>query len=423
MKWFETFGVKGILVVSLKIYLVGGAVRDKLLGRAYHESDWVVVGATEQEMLTAGYKRVGKDFPVFLHPETKEEYALARTERKKGRGYYGFECHASPDVTLEEDLARRDLTINAIAETPEGKLIDPYGGRSDLNNKILRHVSPAFSEDPVRILRLARFAAKLAPLGFTVAKETTALMKTMVDSGEVDALVPERVWQEMERALREPVPSQFFLVLKSCEALAKIWPALDALWGVPQKIEYHPEIDTGIHTMMVLQQATRYTADPLVRFAALCHDLGKGITPHEEWPSHRGHEERGVPLIQTFCKQYRVPKEYRDLAIMVSRFHLHCHRAFELTAKTFIKTLEKLDAFRQPERFEKFLIACQADATGRLGLTEKPYPQADRMREVVKIAKEVNVQQLIEAGYEGAILGEKIHEARVKLIKARLGMH
>lgn len=403
--------------MPFNIYLVGGAVRDKLLGRPYNERDWVVVGSTENEMLKAGYKRVGKDFPVFLHPESKEEYALARTERKKGKGYYGFECHASPDVTLEEDLARRDLTINAIAESSDGKIIDPYNGQADLKNKILRHVSPAFSEDPVRILRIARFAAKLAPLGFTVASETIELMKGMVEVGEVDALVPERVWQEMERALREADPEQFILVLRNCNALAKIWSGLNALWGVPQKKEYHPEIDTGIHTMMALQQACKFTTDPLTRFATLCHDLGKGQTPEAEWPSHRGHEERGVPLIQEFANRYRIPHEYRELAIMVSRFHLHCHRVFELTAKTFVKTLEGLDAFRQPERFEKFLIACQADATGRLGLEEKAYPQADRMREGAHIAKQVDVQALIAAGFEGAALGEKIHQARISLIK------
>lgn len=406
--------------MSFKIYLVGGAVRDKLLGRAVHERDWVVVGAVEQEMLDAGYKRVGKDFPVFIHPKTKEEYALARTERKKGKGYYGFECHASKEVTLEEDLARRDLTVNAMAESMEGQLIDPYQGQRDLKNRILRHVSPAFSEDPVRILRLARFAAKLAPLGFTVAPETTELMKTMVEEGEVDALVPERVWQEMERALKEPQPEQFFVVLRSCGALAKIWPALNALWGVPQRADYHPEIDTGIHSMMSLQQAVKFTEDPSIRFAALCHDLGKGKTPIHEWPSHRGHEEKGVPLIQEFCRQFRVPNEYRDLAIIVSRFHLHTHRAFELTAKTLVNTLERLDAFRQPERFEKFLIACKADATGRLGLEEKPYPQVDRLREVFQMLKNLDIKPLIEAGFEGAILGEKIHEARVKTLKAQL---
>lgn len=406
--------------MSLNIYLVGGAVRDKLLGHPYHENDWVVVGATEEEMLAAGYKRVGKDFPVFLHPKTKEEYALARTERKKGKGYYGFECHASPDVTLEEDLGRRDLTINAIAESPTGEIIDPFNGRADIQNKILRHVSPAFSEDPVRILRLARFAAKFSSLGFTVSPETTELMKGMVDAGEVDELVAERVWQEMERALKEPSPDEFFLVLRSCNALNKLWPALNKLWGVPQKVEYHPEIDTGIHTMMVLQQAAKFTPDPVTRFAALCHDLGKGATPPAAWPSHHGHEEKGVPFIQEFCRKYRVPKEYRDLAIMVSRFHLHCHRAFELTAKTFIKTLESLDAFRQPERFEKFLIACQADATGRLGFQDRLYPQADRMREVAKLARQVDVQALIATGFEGAELGEKIHEERVKIIKKQL---
>lgn len=406
--------------MSLKIYLVGGAVRDKLLGRAYTERDWVVVGATEAEMLSAGYKRVGKDFPVFIHPETKEEYALARTERKKGKGYYGFECHASPEVTLEEDLARRDLTINAMAESEEGEIIDPYGGEADLEKKILRHVSPAFSEDPVRILRLARFAARFASLGFRVSEHTTELMKTMVEAGEVDALVPERVWQEMERGLKEPNPEQFFLVLRSCNSLAKIWPDLNALWGVPEKPEHHPELDTGVHVMMVLKRAAQLTRNPVTRFAAVCHDLGKGKTQTEALPSHVGHEEAGVPLIQHFARHYRIPHEYRDLAILVSRFHLHCHRALELTASTLVKTLERLDAFRQPDRFEQFLIACQADAQGRLGREENPYPQADRMREAYRIAKAVDVQALIEKGFEGAVLGEKIHEARVKAIKREL---
>lgn len=404
----------------MKIYLVGGAVRDKLLGRSYSERDWVVVGATEQEMLSAGYKRVGKDFPVFIHPESKEEYALARTERKKGKGYYGFECHASPEVTLEEDLARRDLTINAMAENEEGEIIDPYGGESDLEKKILRHVSPAFSEDPVRILRLARFAARFASLGFRVSEATTALMKTMIDAGEVDALVPERVWQEMDRGLKEPNPEQFFEVLRSCDALAKIWPDLNALWGVPEKPEHHPELDTGIHTMMVLQRAAALSPNPVIRFAAVCHDLGKGKTPPSKWPSHVGHEESGVALIQAFAKQYRIPHEYRELAILVSRFHLHCHRVLELTPATLVKTLERLDAFRQPERFEQFLIACQADSQGRLGRTEISYPQADRMREAYRIAKAVDIKVLIEKGFEGAVLGEKIHEARVSAIKREL---
>lgn len=401
----------------MEIYLVGGAVRDKLLGLAHRgENDWVVVGGTEEEMQNQGFKRVGKDFPVFLHPVSFEEYALARTERKKGKGYYGFECHASPEVTLEQDLSRRDLTINAIAEDANGNLIDPFNGIADLKAKILRHVSKAFVEDPVRILRLARFAARFIPLGFTIAKETMDLMKLMVELGEVDALVPERVWQEMERAFKESDPSQFFLVLRECNALQRLWPELDKLWGVPQPEKHHPEIDTGVHTMLALNQAVLLSEDPKVRFATLCHDLGKGETPKEEWPSHKGHEERGVSLIRDFCKRFRVPNEYRDLAVLVSRYHLHCHRALELTAATMQKTLEKLDAFRKPERFEQFLLVCIADARGRSGLQHRPYPQADRMRESLLAAKSVSIEPLLTLGLQGEQLGQKLHQLRVQAI-------
>jgi tRNA nucleotidyltransferase (CCA-adding enzyme) len=400
----------------LNVYLVGGAVRDKLLGLPQRERDWVVVGSAPEALLAEGFKPVGKDFPVFLHPKTQEEYALARTERKTGKGYYGFECYASPDVTLEEDLSRRDLTINAMAATEQGEIIDPFHGQLDLKNKILRHVSPAFSEDPVRILRIARFAARFAPLGFTVAPETLDLMRSMVSVGEVDELVPERVWQEMHRALGEMDPTQFFLVLRACGALKQIWPALDKLWGIPQPVEHHPEIDTGIHVMMVLRVAANITPDPLTRFAALCHDLGKGESPPEFWPSHRSHEERGVPVIQAFCKRYRAPTEYRDLAKLVSRFHLHCHRVFELKSTTLLKTLERLDAFRQPERFEKFLMACEADARGRTGREESPYPQADRMRKALQVAKAVLIKPLMDEGLEGAALGSKLHQERARAI-------
>lgn len=401
----------------MNIYLVGGAVRDKLLGLPQRERDWVVVGSTPEALLAEGFKPVGKDFPVFLHPKTQEEYALARTERKTGKGYYGFECYASPDVTLEEDLSRRDLTINAMAATEQGEIIDPYNGQQDLKNKILRHVSPAFSEDPVRVLRVARFAARFQPLGFTVAPETLALMRTMVENGEVDALVAERVWQEMHRALTEVDPAQFFLVLRECGALKRLWPALDKLWGIPQPEQHHPEIDTGDHVMMVLGIAAKMTNDPLTRFAALCHDLGKGESPPENWPSHRGHEDRGVPIIEAFCKRYRAPKEYSDLAKLVSRFHLHCHRAFELKSTTLLKTLERLDAFRQPERFEKFLIACEADAKGRTGREAIPYPQANRMREALQVAKAVLIKPLIDSGLEGAALGAKLHQERARAIE------
>lgn len=404
----------------MEIYLVGGAVRDKLLGIPHRgENDWVVVGSTEAEMRSKGFKKVGKDFPVFLHPETHEEYALARTERKKGKGYYGFECHASPDVTLEQDLSRRDLTINAIAEK-EGEIFDPYNGLQDIKDKVLRHVSNAFSEDPVRILRLARFASRFIPMGFRIADETMDLMREMVESGEVDALVPERVWQEMERALKEEVPSLFFMVLQSCGALQKIWPSLDKLWGIPQPEKYHPEIDTGVHTMMAVNIAALLSDDSQVRFAALCHDLGKGETPPSEWPSHKGHEERGVPLIEEFCDKFRLPKEYRDLAILTSRFHLHCHKVNELKSSTILKVLERLDAFRRQKRFEKFLLACEADARGRAGLEEKPYPQADKMRQAFLAAKEVSIKEFIEDGLEGEILKQRLHQARVRAIARAL---
>lgn len=402
---------------SLELYLVGGAVRDKLLNLTHKERDWVVVGATEQEMLDRGFRRVGKDFPVFLHPDTQEEYALARTERKSGKGYYGFECHASPDVTLEQDLLRRDITINAIAETLAGEIIDPHHGVDDLKHKTIRHVSRAFVEDPVRILRIARFMARFAPLGFHIAEETLALMREMVDNGEVDALVPERVWQEMERALKEAAPSQFFLTLRACGALKRLWPDLDKLWGIPQRVEYHPEVDTGIHVMMVLDMATTLSQDAVMRFASLCHDLGKGATDPNDWPSHKMHEELGVPLIQDFCKRYRVPNDYRDLAVLVSRYHLHCHKIAELKPSTILKTLERIDFFRQPDRFEKFLLACEADARGRKGLENKPYPQADLFRNAAAIVKAVDVQALMEQGFTGQKLGEQLQQARVKHLK------
>ncbi len=400
----------------MEIYLVGGAVRDKLLGIPHRgENDWVVVGSTESEVRSKGFKKVGKDFPVFLHPETHEEYALARTERKKAKGYYGFECHASPDVTLEQDLSRRDLTINAIAEK-DGQIFDPFNGQQDIKDRILRHVSPAFSEDPVRILRLARFASRFVPMGFRIADETMDLMRTMVESGEVDALVPERVWQEMERALKEEVPSLFFMVLHACGALQKLWPSLDKLWGIPQPEKYHPEIDTGVHTMMTVNIAAILSDDAQVRFAALCHDLGKGETPPNEWPSHRGHEEKGVPLIEEFCDKFRLPKEYRDLAVLVSRFHLHCHKVDELRPATLLKVLERLDAFRRQKRFEKFLLSCEADARGRTGLEAKPYPQADKMRQAFLAAKEVSIKEFMEDGLEGELLKQKLHQVRAKAI-------
>jgi len=402
----------------MKTYLVGGAVRDEILGYPFKEKDWVVVGATVDDMTTAGYQQVGKDFPVFLHPQTKEEYALARTERKTAAGYKGFEVHASPDVTLEEDLIRRDLSINAIAKDENGDYIDPYHGIPDIENKILRHVSDAFAEDPVRILRIARFMARYAHLGFHIADETLALMKTMVAAGEVDALVPERVWQEMQKALGEKTPGAFITALRDCGALQKILPELDCLFGVPQPPEHHPEIDTGIHTLLVLEQACRLSTDAGVRFAALVHDLGKGTTPKEEWPRHIGHEARGADIVKKVCQRLRIPNEYRDLAERTARFHLHYHRALELKPATVVKTLEQLDAFRKPERFEKFLLASEADARGRPGYEDKSFPQGDFFRQAFAATKNVDIAELRDQGFENMALANKIKEVRVKAVSA-----
>ncbi len=402
----------------MKTYLVGGAVRDEQLGYPHKEKDWVVVGATPEEMQAAGFQQVGKDFPVFLHPDTKEEYALARTERKTSPGYRGFQVHATADVTLEQDLLRRDLTINALAKDEAGNIIDPYDGLRDLNDRILRHVSPAFSEDPVRILRVARFAARYQHLGFTVADETMQLMKHMVDAGEVDALVPERVWQEMEKALRERSPDRFVEILRDCGALERILPELDRLFGVPQPEEHHPEIDTGIHTLMVLQQACRLSEDTEVRFAALMHDLGKGVTPESEWPRHIEHEARGAKIVVELCKRLRIPNEYRDLAECTARYHLHYHRALELKSATVVRTLEKLDAFRKPQRFEKFLLASEADARGRPGHENSLFPQGDFLRSALEQACKVDVSSLVEQGYSNRALADKIREERIELVAA-----
>jgi tRNA nucleotidyltransferase (CCA-adding enzyme) len=402
----------------MKTYLVGGAVRDELLGYPFKEKDWVVVGATVEEMLADGYLQVGKDFPVFLHPESKEEHALARTERKTAAGYKGFEVHASPDVTLEEDLIRRDLTINAIAKDAGGELVDPYHGIDDINNKILRHVSDAFSEDPVRILRIARFMARYAHLGFSIADETLTLMKDMVSAGEVDALVPERTWQEMQKALTEKTPVAFITTLRDCGALNRIMPELDCLWGVPQPEEHHPEIDTGIHTLLVLEQACKLSDDPQVRFAALVHDLGKGTTPESEWPRHINHEARGAKIVLNMCKRMRIPNEYRDLAERTARFHLHFHRALELKPATVVKTLVQLDAFRKPERFEKFLLASEADARGRPGYENMALPQGDYFRRALEAAKNIDVDTLRQLGFENQALANKINDSRVSAVKA-----
>jgi tRNA nucleotidyltransferase (CCA-adding enzyme) len=397
----------------MKIYQVGGAVRDKLLGCPNHDQDWVVVGVTPEQMLALGYTQVGRDFPVFLHPTTHEAYALARTERKTKPGYTGFTVYAAPDVTLEEDLQRRDLTINAIAEDSAGHLIDPFNGLADLRAGILRHVSPAFVEDPVRILRVARFAARF---GFQVATETIALMIEMVNNGEVDALVPERVWQETVRALGEPQPQQFFIVLKSCGALARIFPEIEQLFGVPQPPRYHPEIDTGEHVMLCLQQARQMTADTQVIFAVLTHDLGKGTTPPTEWPKHLDHEQRSVSLVESLCQRYRIPSQYRELAMLVARYHTHCHRVTELRTTTLLDTLHNLDAFRRPQRFEQFLLACEADFRGRLGYAEQAYPQADYFRRAFAIACQVEVATLLAEGFKGVKIKAELQRRRLQVL-------
>jgi len=402
---------------GMKIYLVGGGVRDQLLGQAVKDRDWVVVGANSEELIAQGYQSVGKDFPVFLHPETKEEYALARTERKTAPGYAGFEFHATQDVSLEDDLRRRDLTINAIAQDAEGNLIDPYNGQADLENRVLRHVSDAFAEDPVRILRIARFAARFANLNFRIADETLGLMKDMVQSGEVDALVAERVWQETERALGEKTPSRYLEVLRDCGALARIFPEIDNLFGVPQPAEHHPEIDTGIHTLMVLEQAARLSTDTRVRFAAMTHDLGKGITPKENWPSHHDHEELGVPLVIELSNRLKVPKEYRELAVNVARYHLNFHRAKELRANTILKLIKALDGFRRPERYKMFLLACEADARGRTGYEDREMQQADILMDAFHAAIDIAVHPIIEQGFKGDAIAAELTQRRIKAIK------
>jgi tRNA nucleotidyltransferase (CCA-adding enzyme) len=400
----------------MQVYLVGGAVRDALLGLPVKERDWVVVGSTRDELVRLNYREVGRDFPVFLHPDSHEEYALARLERKTAPGYRGFAVEFGPEVTLEEDLARRDLTINAIARASDGALIDPHGGQRDLEARLLRHVSPAFVEDPVRILRIARFAARFAPLGFTVAPQTMTLMREMVERGEVDALVAERVWQETEKALRESGASVFFQVLRDCGALKVVYPEINALWGVPQPEKWHPEIDTGVHTMMVLDQATKLSADTRVRFAALVHDLGKAATPHSEWPGHKGHEERSVALIETLCDRLKMPGEYRDLAVIVARYHGNVHRAFELRPNTILGILEKVDAFRRAERFTQALIACEADSRGRLGLEENPYPQRQYLQAARDAAGTVKPTPEDLADNAGPLIAERVHQRRLKAI-------
>ena len=401
----------------MRTYLVGGAVRDKLLGRPVIDHDHVVVGARPEDMLAQGYRPVGKDFPVFLHPKTNEEYALARTERKTGRGYHGFAIHADPDVTLEEDLARRDLTINAIAEDEQGQLVDPYGGARDIEQRILRHVSPAFVEDPVRLLRVARFAARFAPLGFTVASETTALLQQMVRDGEVDHLVPERVWAETRKALGETQPSAFLRVLRESGALAILFPEIDALYGIPQRAEFHPEIDTGIHIEMVLDAAAKLApGNDLVGFCALTHDLGKALTPKEELPRHVGHEHRGVEPLRALAARLKIPTEYAELAELVCREHLNVHRAFELKPATVLKLLNALDALRRPERLQIFLTACMADKRGRLGHEQDDYPQAAWLRRARDAAASITSGPFIAQGLQGAAIGAAMEKARMQTI-------
>ena len=404
----------------MQIYLVGGAVRDELLNLPARERDWVVVGARPEDLLARGFKPVGKDFPVFLHPQTGEEYALARTERKTGPGYRGFETLFAPDVTLEQDLERRDLTINAIAKDPDsGALIDPFGGQRDLDDRTLRHVSPAFVEDPVRVLRVARFAARFAQLGFRVAPETLSLMREIAARGELDALVSERVWQETQRALEMPTPARFFEVLRDTNALPVIFPELHALFGVPQPERWHPEIDSGVHTLMVLEQAAKLSADPVVRFAALTHDLGKGTTPPSEWPRHIAHEQRGVALIEKLCDRLRIPNAYRELAVLVSRYHLDAHRATELRDTTLLELLERLDAFRRAARFEQWVLACEADARGRKGLENRDYSQADYLRRARKAAASVTLDATELDGLDGPKIAEKLRKARLAALASQ----
>jgi tRNA nucleotidyltransferase (CCA-adding enzyme) len=407
----------------MKIYLVGGAVRDALLGLSGSDRDWLVVGSTPEEMASLGYQPVGKDFPVFLHPETREEYALARTERKTARGYKGFAVHASPDVTLEEDLARRDLTVNAIAQDPKnGEIFDPYRGRKDLEHKVLRHVTDAFREDPVRILRIARFASRFPD--FEVASETLALMKAMVDEGEVDALVSERVWQEIARGLMGKQPSRMLQVLRACGALQRLLPEVDRLYGVPQRAEYHPEIDTGIHLEMVLDQSALCNSTLEVRFACLCHDLGKGTTPEDILPRHIGHEQRSVKLLQSICDRWRVPVECKELAEVVAREHGNIHQSLEFGAEAVLRLLIRCDALRRPERFVQALIACDCDARGRLGFREKPYPQRPRLLKLLTAAQSVDSAaisaQALQEGVTGMAIGKRIDAAREAAIALAL---
>ena len=402
----------------MKVYLVGGAVRDQLLGYPVKERDWVVVGSTPKKLLLEGYQQVGRDFPVFLHPKTREEYALARTERKTAPGYYGFTCDFNPQVTLEDDLLRRDLTINAMAMDADGKLIDPYHGQDDLRDKVLRHVSRAFVEDPVRVLRVARFAARYHHLGFTLASETRSLMYAMVKRGELGHLVAERVWQEWQRSLDEKNPEVFINILRSCGALQVVLPEVDDLFGIPNPCHYHPEVDSGIHTLMVLSSAVALSTEPMVRFAAITHDLGKACTPMSAWPSHHEHEELGMAVIESLCQRFRIPVDYRDLALLASRFHLKIHRLFSLRADTIVCILEQTDAFRRRQRFEMLLIVCEADAQGKGRNVD--YKQAQQWQYLLDECSTINATSLVEKGYQGEAIKLGLHQQRVTCVERHI---
>ncbi|WP_028762276.1 multifunctional CCA addition/repair protein [Shewanella colwelliana] len=400
----------------MKIYLVGGAVRDQLLQLPIKDRDFMVVGSTPQEMLQLGYKQVGKDFPVFLHPKTQQEYALARTERKTAAGYGGFSCYAAPDVTIEEDLLRRDLTINAIAQDDAGNLVDPYGGQRDIERRQLRHVSDAFVEDPLRVLRVARFAARFHHLGFSVAPETLTLMQTIAASGELQALTPERVFLELDKALSCQSPQVFIEVLRQCHALPILFPEIEALFGVPQPEKWHPEIDTGTHTLMVLEQSAALSSNNAVRFAALVHDLGKALSPKESLPKHHGHGQKGLAPIKALCERIRVPNEYRDLALLVSDLHQNIHQAFELRPETIIKQFDKADLWRKPERLAQILLACEADMKGRTGFEAQDYPQANYLTSCFNAAKNIDIKPIIASGFKGADIKTELQRQRIEVV-------
>lgn len=407
----------------MKVYLVGGAVRDQLLGLPVKDRDWIVVGANPATLLSLGYQQVGKDFPVFLNPKTKEEYALARTERKSSAGYTGFICDFSPTITLEQDLIRRDLTINAMAQSEEGKIIDPYGGKQDLENRILRHISPAFSEDPLRVLRVARFAARYHSLGFKIASETLSLMVELAQSGELQHLTAERVWLETEKALNEKNPEIYFETLHKTGALRVLFPEIDALYGVPNPVKHHPEVDSFIHTMLVLKQAVNLTENtPIlnksaVRFAAICHDLGKALTPQNILPHHYGHEQAGIKPTRTLCKRLKVPSYFQELAELTCEFHTHIHKAFELRAETVITLFNRFDVWRKPQRFQEFLQVCLADTRGRTGFENKDYPQIDYINQLLQAANEVDVQQVIADGFEKQAIRNELTKRRILAVK------